>query len=82
MVWVVDGNITFNCKKFWVSKLFFLMLMGHYWVHKTMLVKENPFRLNYISGRESFVTSKVRKESTEKMRWTKGDQNKIPESVL
>jgi hypothetical protein len=47
-----------------------------------MLFKENPFRLNYISGGDSFVTSKVRKESTKKMRWTKGDQETTMELVL
>lgn len=82
MVWVVDENIKFNCRKFMGFRIFFLMLMGHYWVHKTMLFKDNPFRLNYISGGESFVTSKVWKESTEKMRWTKGDQKTIMELVL
>jgi hypothetical protein len=47
-----------------------------------MLVKDNPFRLNYIIGGEVFVTSKVWKESKEKMRWTKGDKKTIPELVL
>jgi hypothetical protein len=31
-----------------------------------MLIKDNPFRLNYISGGESFITSKVLKEFIEK----------------
>jgi hypothetical protein len=58
------------------------MLMGHYWVHKTMLVKDNAFRLNYIDGGESSVISKMRKESSKKMRSTKGDQKTIPKLVL